>query len=49
MSVKHADDVPVQEVKAGDRTTIQVLISSEQGPNFALRRFRMEGKTAAVG
>ena len=42
MSVKHARDVEKQIVKAGDKTTIQVLISSQEGPNFALRRFVME-------
>jgi len=42
MSVKHAQDVEAQVVKAGDKTTIQVLISSQEGPNFALRRFVME-------
>jgi quercetin dioxygenase-like cupin family protein len=42
MSVKHAQDVEAQVVKAGDKTTIQVLISAEEGPNFALRRFVME-------
>jgi quercetin dioxygenase-like cupin family protein len=42
MSVKHAKDVESVVVKAGDKTTIQVLISSQEGPNFALRRFIME-------
>ena len=42
MSVKHVKDVPAQVVKAGDLTTIQVLISAQEGPNFALRRFVME-------
>jgi quercetin dioxygenase-like cupin family protein len=42
MSVKHAEDVDAQDVKAGNKTTIQVLISSDEGPNFALRRFVME-------
>jgi quercetin dioxygenase-like cupin family protein len=42
MSVKHAQDVEAQVVKAGDKTTIQVLISSQEAPNFALRRFVME-------
>ncbi len=42
MSVKHAKDVEAQVVKAGDKTTIQVLISAQEGPNFALRRFVME-------
>ncbi len=42
MSVKHAQDVESQAVKAGDKTTIQVLISAQEGPNFALRRFVMQ-------
>lgn len=42
MSVKHAQDVEAQVVKAGDKTTIQVLISAQEGPNFALRCFVME-------
>jgi len=42
MSVKHAQDVEAQVVKAGDKTTIQILISAQEGPNFALRRFVME-------
>ncbi len=31
-----------QVVQAGDKTTIQVLISAQEGPNFALRRFVMQ-------
>ena len=42
MSVKHARDVEAQVVEAGELTTIQVLISAQEGPNFALRRFVME-------
>ena len=42
MPVKHAHDVEAQEVKSGENTTIQVLISSQEGPNFALRRFVMQ-------
>jgi quercetin dioxygenase-like cupin family protein len=42
MSFKHAKDVEAQIVKAGTKTTIQVLISSQEGPNFALRCFIME-------
>jgi quercetin dioxygenase-like cupin family protein len=42
MTVKHVQDVPAQVVKAGDRTSMQVLISSQEGPHFALRRFVME-------
>ncbi len=41
-SVKHADEVKVEAVSAGKGTTRQVLISGEEGPNFALRRFIME-------
>ncbi len=42
MSVKHANDVEAKDVAAGKDTTIQVLISSQEGPNFALRRFTMQ-------
>jgi len=42
MSVKHADDVEAKEVAAGKATTIQVLISAQEGSNFALRRFSMQ-------
>lgn len=42
MSVKHADDVEKKNVAAGKDTTIQVLISAQEGPNFALRKFSMQ-------
>ena len=42
MPVKHAKDVEEQIVKAGNLTTIQVLISAREGPNFVLRRFKMK-------
>jgi quercetin dioxygenase-like cupin family protein len=42
MSVRHANAVEATDVAAGKETTIQVLISSQEGPNFALRRFRMQ-------
>jgi quercetin dioxygenase-like cupin family protein len=42
MTVKHADQVEAKNVAAGRDTTIQVLISAQEGPNFALRRFRMQ-------
>ena len=42
MKVKHADEVEATEIATGKDTTIQVLISSQEGPNFALRRFRMQ-------
>jgi len=42
MTVKQADNVEAQVVKNGEKTTIQVLISAMEGPNFAMRRFTME-------
>jgi len=42
MPVKRIQDVEAQVVKAGIKTTIQVLNSAHEGPNFALRRFVME-------
>ncbi|MCL5611467.1 MAG: cupin domain-containing protein [Chloroflexi bacterium] len=42
MTVKHASDVEAKDVAAGKNTTIQVLISSRGGPNFALRKFSMQ-------
>ena len=42
MSVKHGNDVPAEVVKAGDLASMQVLISSQEGPHFAMRRFVME-------
>jgi len=42
MTVKHAEDVEKKNVAAGRDTTIQVLISAQEGPNFALRKFAMK-------
>jgi quercetin dioxygenase-like cupin family protein len=42
MPVKHTKDVEAKNVAAGRDTTIQVLISSQEGPNFALRKFSMQ-------
>ena len=42
MSVKHMKDVPANVVKNGDLTSLQVLISAQEGPHFAMRRFVME-------
>jgi quercetin dioxygenase-like cupin family protein len=42
MSVKHLTDVPIETVNAGEGVTFQVLISSDEAPNFAMRRFIME-------
>ncbi len=42
MTVKHSNEVEAKNVSAGKDTTIQVLISSQEGPNFALRKFSMK-------
>ena len=42
MSVKHTHTVDKKDVAAGKDTTIQVLISSQEGPNFAMRKFSMQ-------
>jgi quercetin dioxygenase-like cupin family protein len=42
MSVKNTHEVEAKNVVAGQDTTIQVLISSQEGPNFALRKFSMQ-------
>ena len=42
MSVKHAADVQANEVAAAKGTTIQVLISAQEGGNFAMRKFAMQ-------
>jgi quercetin dioxygenase-like cupin family protein len=42
MSVKKSNDVEARNVAAGKDTTIQVLISAQEGPNFALRKFSMQ-------
>jgi quercetin dioxygenase-like cupin family protein len=42
MSVKHSTNVEAKNVAAGKDTTIQILISSQEGPNFALRKFSMQ-------
>jgi quercetin dioxygenase-like cupin family protein len=42
MAVKHVSDIPIQIVTAGDMTSMQVLISAQEGLHFAMRRFVME-------
>ena len=39
MPVIHSENVEARKLEAGQGTTMQVLISSQTGPNFALRRF----------
>ncbi len=42
MAVKHVEEISASPVAAGSGTRMQVLISSDEAPNFALRRFIME-------
>lgn len=42
LSIKHTHDVETVDVTNAVKTTKQVLISSNEAPNFALRRFVME-------
>jgi quercetin dioxygenase-like cupin family protein len=42
MSLKHANDLPATVAGAGKDTSMQVLIGSDEGPTFAMRRFIME-------
>lgn len=40
--VRQADDVQEETVGAGQDTVRQVLIGPDEGPNFQLRKFRIE-------
>jgi len=42
MSVKHINQVETETVNAGKDATKQVLIGSDEGPHFALRRFEIQ-------
>ena len=42
MSVKHMQDLPLELISAGEKTYKQILISDQEGPNFAMRRFVIE-------
>ena len=42
MPVKKTSEVEAKHVAAGQDTTIQVLISGREGPNFAMRKFSMK-------
>jgi quercetin dioxygenase-like cupin family protein len=42
MSVKKINEIPKEEVKAGSKTTKQVLIGFDEGPNFAMRKFTIQ-------
>ncbi len=42
MYVIHSSDIEIEPVGAGKNVSRQVLIGSEKGPNFAMRRFIIE-------
>jgi quercetin dioxygenase-like cupin family protein len=42
MPVKHVTEIESTAVKGASKTTIQVLISAQEGPNFAMRRFVLQ-------
>jgi quercetin dioxygenase-like cupin family protein len=42
MFVKQLNKIPAEEIKTGSKTTKQVLISSSEAPNFAMRKFTIE-------
>ena len=42
MSVKHSQDVEEVVNPAGEGVSKQVLISSDEGPNFAMRKFKIQ-------
>ena len=39
MNIKKLNTIQIQKVEAGDKTKFQVLISDDEAPNFAMRRF----------
>lgn len=42
MYVKQVNSIVKEEIKVGSGTTKQVLISPDEGPNFAMRKFTIE-------
>jgi len=42
MYIKQLIEIPTEEVKAGMKTTRQVLIGSHEAPNFVMRKFTIE-------
>jgi quercetin dioxygenase-like cupin family protein len=42
MSVKKSEDILIENIAAGIKTSRQVLISSEEAPNFAMRKFILQ-------
>ncbi|MEJ2545439.1 MAG: cupin domain-containing protein [Calditrichaceae bacterium] len=42
MPVKHSKQITSEDVPAGNKTSRQVLISSDEAPNFAMRKFILQ-------
>lgn len=42
MSIKHIQDIPTEPVPNTNGVTKAVLISAEEGPNFAMRKFTIQ-------
>lgn len=42
MSVKQMNQIPMQPIDAGRGASFQMLIGPEEGPHFAMRRFRID-------
>ncbi|MCF7823336.1 MAG: cupin domain-containing protein [Candidatus Marinimicrobia bacterium] len=42
MSVKNLNTPPIVAIKDGEKTSKQILISADEAPNFAMRRFIIE-------
>ncbi len=42
MSVKHIQEIPTEPVPTGTGVSKAILISAEEGPNFAMRKFSIE-------
>jgi quercetin dioxygenase-like cupin family protein len=42
MTVRHAKDIESSQIEVGRGVTRQVLISPDEGPNFAMRKFTIQ-------
>ena len=42
MPVKHIDSIPLEKMDTGKKVNRQVLISTQEAPHFAMRRFVIE-------
>ena len=42
MGVKNISDIPYESVSGGTKTRRKILIGTDEGPNFSMRKFRIE-------